>query len=1045
MLDGGAGNDTLYGGDGDDIYSYGLNDGSDIVYDTDYRSDSDSIVFGEGITPQDVSLVWAGQERYPDLIITIIPTGETIKVYRFVLPESQTAISSIKFYDETNWNAEDIYERTRIADENNNILHGTESDDVLEGFGGADYILGMSGDDHLDGGSGDDQLIGSEGSDSLFGAEGNDELYGDIGNDLLNGGSGDDRLDGGSGDDQLRGGTGADLLLGRSGSDTYFYSPGDGIDRIVEDDYSNQDTDILVLEGDVSPETVIINRVGDDVIITLDSNNTIELDRFFYNTATRYRIDFIDFEQSGVRLSQEDILQLVLQPTALNDDIRGSEADDQLSGGAGDDLIYGGEGNDTLAGDSGADELFGDAGDDDIDGGEGNDKLYGNNGDDILAGGKGDDRLEGSSGNDTYIYALGDGEDVIIDTEGFDTLRLTGLAVSDVQLRMRSNDLLITDLSNGGEIWVSNHYSYTNRVVIESIIFDDGTTWDVDDITAQSLAGTDGDDWIMGIPNRENIINGGLGNDEIKGGSGGINTIDGGLGNDTIEGGAMPGDSPDILRGGDGDDSIYIVSGGQAFGDSGNDNLRTTASGSLLDGGDGNDTLKGSEIDGNNVLRGGPGNDVIESKGAADVLEGGEGSDQLIADQSYQNEGREFVGGPGNDTITGSLGNDTYFFNVGDGQDLIIERLEENRFYPPESPDDRLIFGEGITSADLRVSRFGNDLVVEFSDNEDKITIQNWFLGQSNVFKINYFEFDDGTVLTSAEVEALVFQNPDPDEGGDSGIATDMSLNVVVENIPTAMPVSELMDAAFDTSGLTFTGIDNAVNGTVEIDNENAVVTFTPTAGYAGSASFNVLAEDSTGTPQSATFALTVLNIIDLSQGGMGFGTNGHDYIIGSPDGGFISASGGNDYVFAADAQDQIMGGAGNDFIVGGGGDDYISGDAGDDLIRGGAGNDFVRGGTGSDTYIVGEGETGDRIDNATSAPEDIDTLYLLDHTLNQLSFFKFNSDLFIGINGFSEYVTVAGWFDAESNVLEFIRTSDTTLTTQDVFDYVGVEYDFGN
>lgn len=71
-----------------------------------------------------------------------------------------------------------------------------------------------------------------------------------------------------------------------------------------------------------------------------------------------------------------------------------------------------------------------------------------------------------------------------------------------------------------------------------------------------------------------------------------------------------------------------------------------------------------------------------------------------------------------------------------------------------------------------------------------------------------------------------------------------------VENITAAIPIPELMDVAFDTSGLTFTSIENTVNGTAEIDSENAVVMFSPTASYAGSTSFDVLAENSRGTPQ---------------------------------------------------------------------------------------------------------------------------------------------------------------------------------------------------
>jgi Ca2+-binding RTX toxin-like protein len=47
------------------------------------------------------------------------------------------------------------------------------------------------------------------------------------GNDVLDGGSGDDLLDGGAGDDELIGGTGVDTLLGGAGNDTLRLSEGD--------------------------------------------------------------------------------------------------------------------------------------------------------------------------------------------------------------------------------------------------------------------------------------------------------------------------------------------------------------------------------------------------------------------------------------------------------------------------------------------------------------------------------------------------------------------------------------------------------------------------------------------------------------------------------------------------------------------------------------------------------------------------------------------------------------------------------------------------
>ena len=59
-------------------------------------------------------------------------------------------------------------------------------------------------------------------------------------------------------------------------------------------------------------------------------------------------------------------------------------------------------------------------------GGKGNDKLYGEAGKDSLFGGKGNDSLWGGAGDDTFIYASGDGKDVIFGFEDNDLLKITG-------------------------------------------------------------------------------------------------------------------------------------------------------------------------------------------------------------------------------------------------------------------------------------------------------------------------------------------------------------------------------------------------------------------------------------------------------------------------------------------------------------------------------------------------------------------------------------------------------------------------------------------
>ena len=89
----------------------------------------------------------------------------------------------------------------------------------------------------------------------------------------------------------------------------------------------------------------------------------------------------------------------------------------QLSGNKLANMLYGGSVNDTLYGGDGNDYLLGNAG---------NDKLYGQKGNDTFTGGKGNDSLWGDAGADTFIYANGDGKDVIFGFDNSDMLKITG-------------------------------------------------------------------------------------------------------------------------------------------------------------------------------------------------------------------------------------------------------------------------------------------------------------------------------------------------------------------------------------------------------------------------------------------------------------------------------------------------------------------------------------------------------------------------------------------------------------------------------------------
>ncbi len=137
----------------------------------------------------------------------------------------------------------------------------------------------------------------------------------------------------------------------------------------------------------------------------------------------------------------------------LGDDIiYGGDGDDILRGdgnskksnaggsNGGDDIIYGGAGNDRIGGKAGNDTLFGDAGDDQLWGDDGDDILRGGLGNDILTG----DDFSGGTGADTFVLALGEGTDTIVDFQaGIDTIQILG--ASGATLSFNGEQILAND------------------------------------------------------------------------------------------------------------------------------------------------------------------------------------------------------------------------------------------------------------------------------------------------------------------------------------------------------------------------------------------------------------------------------------------------------------------------------------------------------------------------------------------------------------------------------------------------------------------------
>lgn len=488
----------------------------------------------------------------------------------------------------------------------------------------------------------------------------------------------------------------------------------------------------------------------------------------------------------------------------------GKSGNDLIDGGGGDDYLFGGNGNDIIFGGLGNDYLYGDDGEDILDGGPGNDILYGGPGNDIYLFGTGD-------GQDTI--AADNHEESI--NNRLNILQFKqGIIPDNINFSRSNVDLILSITGTPDKITVS-HFFFQDKPTnnfnpVQQIKFSDGTIWTFDIIMAKLFNGTANADTILGTKFND-TIHGYAGNDFLFGGFGN-DILHGGIGNDYLYG--EEGD--DILDGGPGDDTYLfgigdghdIITADNHEGSS-NNKLNTLAfkpgisasdinlsrSGidlvlsinnktdkitishyffqnnpenafnpvqeikfsdetiwrsntilsKLFEGTPNADTIIGTKF--NDVINGNAGNDFLFGGEGNDVLCGGLGNDYL-----YGEEGEDILdGGPGNDTLEGGPGNDTYLFGVGYGQDIIsADNHEENLSHKLNT----LEFKQGISPADISISRSSSDLVLSIIGTTDKITVSHCLFQEkiNNAFNpVQQVKFSDGTLWNILQLESQLF------------------------------------------------------------------------------------------------------------------------------------------------------------------------------------------------------------------------------------------------------------------------------------------------
>lgn len=780
VITGGQGNDEITGGLGNDIYIFSRGDGQDIITDTDYTaSNIDQIFFANEISPSDISL---SRINSTDLTITIAGTDDSITVKNWFSNDAYI-VEQFTFADGTVWTEQDI----RVA-----LLEATNDRDFIDGLDGGDIIDGLDGNDYIKGRDGNDIIIGSAGNDNLFGGNGDDFLAGETGEDRYDGGRGNDIIvdsdhavigaDGrygyaryeliytGSGVNYVDAGNGHDeIFIGWDYQhpddiyqNTFFYEAGDGDDRIFDQSETNQyqyreqiNNTIRFGEG-IAPEDIGIqlsfsqiythNYVLDMVLSTGDGESIhyISYNTTYRDPVTGQQTDLYDgvIDESDLFVSQIEFAD----GTVLNRQDMINMAD---SGKIGYDSILEPVGTGNILGSETSDDFrLGHYATD-----YGNRIVRLRGGDDQFQGDRGSYIIDAGSGND-YIYSGYTGGNIIAGGTGNDIIETNG-----------ANNTILYNHNDGAD--TIGQYSLSNTLSLgNGIRLEDMRIYRHDDDLNQVTFVFGGDnntittDWFAVPAEKIRYL-------QITDEQGTrvfdlqtlVDSLDADLFS-TSEQSPLQLFTAERIASSEVTGTVTVAGGNyaQAY---------------ALTG----DMFARLGTNDNNTLTGTSGRDTLGGKAGDDTLIGGDDRDTL-------------VGGTGNDLLQGGSASDYYLYSHGDGHD-VIDDIQGIR--------DRIEFGAQVTEADVAISQDGNDLLLTL-DSENSIRIQNWFLGN----KIEEIEFDDGTLLNLAQIEARIGLTPRLNTAPTVALPIENQTAMFGQAVSFALPANTFVDAdANDALSLT--------------------------------------------------------------------------------------------------------------------------------------------------------------------------------------------------------------------------------------------------
>ncbi len=721
-----------------------------------------------------------------------------------------------------------------------NTLDGGENADTIDGGDGNDLLIGGNGADIVSGGAGDDLVLAGG---AVYTGPNKQPIFdsfgypiGGVSGDLLDGGPGVDTVDfsgvkitlpnstivlgvtvdlaSGQGlvgalgytatnFENIIGTVYGDSLSGNAADNTFWPLRGGGMISAVTGgpDYidGRGGNDTLIIDFSTTDTYGGLTLSSSGISRALTVGSTSVADNFLFSSIEKFVI-------TGT--SKNDSLGVGnFNYTSLNDTFYGLGGDDFLGGAGGGDTLIGGDGNDNINGQgtstgpsyggtvNGHDVFDGGPGDDlvenvafgnfslptplaadslmQLDGGSGFDTFSADLSnqtvpivwndatptDLVFANGTSVRNFErikhvvGGSGNDSFTSAAGRFDNSFHGSGGDDTFA-PGLG-NDYVEGGAGTDTVVMDFSVGDTPDLSGLINYNGNYLYRTLAANGAVT--VDSLfyrTIESLwvTGTTKADAILGTDGSDRLI--GLGGDDILYGTGNSSFT-----------------NPDYIDGGDGNDTIrgsytVVATGDTLLGGAGNDSFLPRTGSDNVSGGPGNDTFSGSDFPsggyGTDVWDGGDGDDDLYNvfpggnlatnthQGPVKMqLDGGAGFDKLSADFGNQTQAITFIGGQTNsfDFTDGS-----YFRNFeqigtvifGSGNDTVVQPGRVNNSIGLGNGDDTINPGLGD---DYIEGGGGNDLL-----------ILDYTVGDTNVTGVlfeggNYYVRRDLT--TSAIIDRL--------------------------------------------------------------------------------------------------------------------------------------------------------------------------------------------------------------------------------------------------------------------------------------------------